>query len=88
MSWKNLPIELVHKILIEFDGRFVLRKRKLIFIDKLLKDDERYSMLSRIIPHPGLRPLSTRTFSRTRVFVPSSVFAIFKGKTIFTFTMV
>jgi len=50
----NLPYELVIKILVEFDGRFVLRKGKLIFIKKLLKDDERYEILQPMIPHPTL----------------------------------
>lgn len=54
MSWGNLPVELVIKILVEFDGRFVLRNGRLLFIDKLLKDDARYSMLSPMIPHPKL----------------------------------
>ena len=50
----NLPYELVIKILVEFDGRFVLRKGKLIFINKLLKDDVRYAILFPMIPHPNL----------------------------------
>jgi hypothetical protein len=50
----NLPYELVIKILVEFDGRFVFRKGKLIFIKKLLKDDARYEILHPMIPHPKL----------------------------------
>ena len=50
----NLPYELVIKILVEFDGRFVFRKGKLIFIKKLLKDDLRYTSLFPMIPHPKL----------------------------------
>jgi len=50
----NLPYELVIKILVEFDGRFVLRKGKLIFINKLLKDDLRYTSLFPVMPHPNL----------------------------------
>ena len=50
----NLPCEVVFKILVEFDGRFVLRKGKLIFINKLLKDDLRYTSLFPVMPHPNL----------------------------------
>lgn len=49
--WHSLPIELIHMILIQYDGRFVLRKNSLIYIDKIQKNDERYKKLSRIIPY-------------------------------------
>jgi len=72
MSWKNLPFELVMKILVEFDGRFVLRNGRLLFIDKLLKDDARYSMLSPIIPHPSLELCKVEEHLFPRVFLKFS----------------
>jgi len=72
MSWKNLPFELVMKILVEFDGRFVLRNGRLLFIDKLLKDDARYSMLSPIIPHPNLQFCEVEEHLFPRVFLQFS----------------
>ena len=43
----NLPLDIV-KYLLPFDKRFVLRKGKLININRISKQDERYEILSKI----------------------------------------
>ena len=50
--WGSLPIDLIYIILVKYHGRFILRKNRLIYINKLEKDDIRYKQLSHIIPYP------------------------------------
>ena len=64
----NIPTELVIKILTEFDGRFVWRNGKLIFIKKLLKEDPRYVVLNPVVPHPSKR-LSDWTTTEIRLHI-------------------
>lgn len=45
--FEKLPWDIKREILL-FDSRFVLRNHKLIFINKIPREDERYTLLSNI----------------------------------------
>ena len=48
MEWKNLPTELIYTILAKYDGRFSVRKGKLM--TKLAKNETRTRLLESISP--------------------------------------
>jgi len=45
--FENLPWDIIQEILL-FDSRFIYRNKKLIWIDRIPREDERYSLLSKI----------------------------------------
>jgi hypothetical protein len=57
--FEKLPWFIIQEILL-FDSRFVYRNKKLLFIDKIPRNDERYSLLSKI---PRIYKMSSNSWN-------------------------